>query len=147
MSNTSFEEIYDLFLMEIKDYKLNRLVSSELTIYLEGFLMLAIPDFDNCVKDLEDFDLSLGTFNSNLNLREKTIVSKIMVLKWLGKEINDVTQFNLHLNDSDFKHYAEGQNLKEKVEYSNRMREIISQDMLQYGIKNTPWSAWANGSF
>ena len=146
---TPFDDIYDLFLVEIKDYKIDYLQAwpTEISNYLQGFLMKAIPDFDNCVQNLEDYNLTNTQFNANLTLTEKSILSNLMVIKWLNKEINDVTQFNLHLNDTDFKHYSEAQNLQQKTSHRDGLREIINQDMTRYGLKNTPWSDWANGNF
>jgi hypothetical protein len=147
---TLFSDIYDLFLIEVRDYKLDNLYQSSPTdfdTYLQGFLIKAIPDFDNCNQDLEDFDLVNKQFTATLTLREQTILSELMALKWLTKEVNDVNQFTLHLTDTDFKHYSEAQNLKEKIEHRDRMREIIDQKMLSYGLKNAPWSTWAGGSY
>ena len=71
----------------------------------------------------------------------------MLVIEWMNSKILDVTQMQLHLNDTDFKHYAEGQNLKEKINAREILRETINQDMENYGIKQIPWSDWINGNF
>jgi len=80
-------------------------------------------------------------------LTEKTILADLMLIKWLEKQINNVTQFNLLLNDTDFKRYSEAQNLTSKVAHKNQLREIVNQDMTKYGLKNTKWSDWQNGVY
>ena len=55
--NTTYDEIIDLALISIEDYRLNSLFQSspdKFKIVLEGFLIRGISGFDNCVKDLSD---------------------------------------------------------------------------------------------
>ena len=70
-----------------------------------------------------------------------------MIIKWLDKQINNVTQFNLLLSDTDFRRYSEAQNLTAKVSHRNQLREIVNQNMLKYSLKNTSWTDWANGNY
>lgn len=152
--STSFDSIQDMFLLVVKDYKLDKLYlisqanhTNDFKNYLDGFLIISIPEFDNCIKNLENINLTDRYFYDNLSLKEQLIISKWMVMKWFDKEIQDVTQFNMHLTDTDFKHYAEANNLKSKMDYSVHMREKINQDMVNYSIKNIPWDDWAAGNF
>ena len=146
---TDYTEIYDLFLAEVKDYKLDILVASTpvLANYLCGFLKLAIPNFKNCLQDLEDRDDTTQTFNITLTETEKHIVVRWMVYEWFLREVQDVTQFNLSLSDTDFKRYAEANNLRSKQEYANGLREINSQKNTDYGLKGINWDAWIGGNF
>ena len=147
---TTYSEIYDLALITIRDYKLDELYDlnpTDFETYLKGFLIRAIPKFTNCQQDLDDRDDVADTFNITLTTKEQDILASLLINQWLNKEIQDVTQFNLHLNDTDFKHYAEGQNLKEKQNKFDENREIVNQDMVDYGLKNVDWTSWANGNF
>lgn len=149
--STQFSDIYDLFLVNVRDYKIDSLYNAatptNFNNYLYGFLINAIPEFYNCTKDLEDRDDDAQTFTETLTLEEKKILSNWMVYYWFLREVQNVTQFNLHLNDTDFKRYAEANNLKNKQEYANSLREIFSQKTVDYGIKNTPWEDWVNGNY
>lgn len=151
---TPFSEIYDLFLTNVKDYKIDKLYTlggdedSPFFNYLKGFLVKAIPNFTNCVKDLDDITSSTPTsFTSTLSGLEKNILSDLMTYEWFIKEVNDVTQFNLTLSDTDFKHFSEAQNLREKQEKADRMREMAEQKMTVYGLKNIPWANWGAGIY
>lgn len=147
---TSYSEVFDLFLVSVQDYKIDRLYSATPTAfenYLTGFLIKAIPRFDNCAQDLEDRDDTSKTFNITLTTTEKVILSNWMVYEWLQKNIQDIRQMNLHLNDTDFKHYSEQENLKGKMNHSHSIREIISQDMTSYELKNVDWTSWASGVY
>ena len=146
---TPFTDIYDLFLIGVSDYKLDQLYNISTTdfeTYLQGFLIRAVPKFDNCNQDLT-YSTTSAQFTETLTNTEKVILADLMTMEWMLKETQDVSQFNLLLNDTDFKHYAEGQNLKEKSAYLDKLREKVNQDMTVYGIKNTPWSDWANGEY
>lgn len=147
---TPFDSIYDLFLARIQDYNLNNLYNTSPTDFynlLQSYLIFAIPDFDNCVQDLSNYDLTNAQFNVSLSLTEQTILADLMTIKWLDKQINNVTQFNLLLNDTDFKRYSEAQNLTAKVSHRDQVREIVNQNLLKYGLNNTNWSNWQNGVF
>ena len=144
---TDFTDIYDLFLMNIQDYKLNNLYATStpnFETYLKGFLIRAIPNFKNCKTGL---DYSGNSFTVDKTLTEKLILSNLMVQEWFLKEVHNVTQFNILLSDTDFKRYAEANNLKSKADYSNMLREKISQLQTDYGLENVDWEAWSNGNF
>jgi len=148
---TPFEDVYDLFLVEIQDWKLDNLYDTSLSdfeIYLQGFMISAIPEFTNCAQDLSYTLTATPTFNSTLTLTEQKIMAKLMVLEWMQKKINNVNQFELHLNDNDFKHFSEAQNLNGKLNMRNMFREIVDRDMTIYGIKsNTDWDSWRAGVY
>lgn len=142
---TAYTEIYDLFLMTAKDYKLDELYNSseeDFAIYLQGFLVYAIADFTSCKNNLELRDDEEGTFLIDLTTKEKIILAKLMVMAWLKSQINNVTQFQLKLTDKDFKHHSESQNLTAKKEYYANLREEVSQDMVDYGYKDLDIESW-----
>lgn len=148
---TPYSEIYDLFLTTVSDYKIDELYDTGTEYfesYLKGFLIKAIPNFSNCVQDLDSIAPSTPlSFAVTLTSLEKGILSDLMTCEWFMKEINDVTQFNLTLSDTDFKHFSEAQNLREKQEKSDRMREMAEQKMTIYGLKNIPWADWNAGLY
>jgi hypothetical protein len=147
--NTPYSDIYSLFLVNVRDYKIDKLSLTpvDLANYLEGFLIMAIPEFYNCNQDLSDRDDSAQIFNIDLTLEEEKILSNWMTYYWFAREVQDVTQFNLHLNDTDFKHYAEANNLQSKQSYLNGLREIYMQRTVDYGIKSIDWTNWKAGLY
>jgi hypothetical protein len=150
MANTSFDEIYDLALVSFRDYRLDKLydISEEdFKNVLQGYLLKAIPKYTNCKKNLENIDTATKVFNDELTLTEKVILSDYTVIEWMNPQILDITQMELHLNDTDYKHFSEQQNLKGKIEVQNILREKVNQDATNYGLKNIPWEQWAVGNF
>jgi len=149
---TPYTDLYDLMLMQIKDYNLDALYQSEdgeekLNIYLQGFLVLAIPSFNNCQHDLSNRDDTSGTFNFDLTDAEKVILVDLMVIRWLVKEIQDVTQMKNILNDTDFKMYSNANNLSSKQNYLTELRERVSQAMSNYSLKYINWNKWFTGVY
>jgi len=147
---TAYSSIYDLFLQQIKDWKLDALYSADPTefeIYLEGFLILVLPAFaEHCDQDLSrDDDARL--FTEDLTDENKSILAMMMTEQWLMKEVQDIRQMNLHIVDKDFKTFSEAQNLREKSNYLITIRERISQTINEYSWYNNDWTAWISGDF
>lgn len=148
---TEISEVLEMALVSIQDYKLNNLYTKsqmheEWKNYLYGFLSLAVADFDNCVKSL-NYDVATGYFDSELNNKEKMILSRWIVYEWFVRETNNILQFNNQLNDNDFKRYSEANNLQQKSEYRDRTREIVMQMMVDYEKNLIDYKEWANGNF
>ncbi|MDV3426612.1 MAG: hypothetical protein LIR50_05415 [Bacillota bacterium] len=141
---TPFSEINDLFMISIgNDPKLQKMFddfikNNDITFeyFCEGLLIKSIAKFDNCANDLENRDESLRQFNCKLSTKEKNILAEWMMYFWFLRMVNDINSMKLHLNDSDFKHYAESQNLTAKMNYKNNINEEINLDMMNYGTKN-----------
>lgn len=135
---TSFDSIKDLALIIIRDYKLDKLYEKsvdDFQTYTDGMLIKSIPKFVECLQPL-DYDKDKREFANELSLKEQSILADWFVYTWFETNVNDVTQFNLHLTNTDFKHYAEANNLEAKSEYLDRMREKIKQDSLDYQNEN-----------
>lgn len=148
---SKFSEIFDLFMVQVKDWRLQSLYESstlDFEVYLSGFLMLSIPQFEEVCNQSLAHDEETKEFTETLSLDNKTILSKLMVEKWLEKEVQDVNQMNLHLQDRDFKVYSESQNLKEKSLHLDKTKEYNSQTMTAYSYsKSTDWANWLSGTF
>lgn len=142
IKTTPYTDIYDLFLVIADDYELTELyeVSEDnFLLYLQGYLMLAISDFKRCKKDLSLRDRHMRAFLVELDDKEKSILAKLMAKYWFKKKIQDVTQFQGKLNDKDFKHHSEAQNLTAKRNYYDIIREEVDQDINDYGYDNADW--------
>ena len=150
MGNTKISDIYKMFLLTIQDYRIKKMfidtpeVADDL---MQNFLIDAVSKFINCSKQINELDFENDTFFCELDIQEKTIIKDLMVIAWMNWNVNDITQMNWALNDNDFKHFSEEKNLKEKSEYADRLREKVSQDMVNYGLSHTPFKEWAVGNY
>lgn len=141
---TLFEKVYDRALMVIEDYKLNKLAEQDyeaFLLYLQGTLERSIPDFTSCNTDLSYNEVEdengnmVMAFDNELSNKEINILSSIMVYNWFSRKVQDVTQFQGHLSNKEFKAHSEANNLKEKSEYLDRLREKYNQDIVDYQVE------------
>lgn len=141
---TLFEKVYDRALMIIEDYKLNKLAEQDyeaFLLYLQGTLERSIPDFTSCNTDLsyneveDENGKKVMAFDKELSNKEINILSSIMVYNWFSRKVQDVTQFQGHLSNKEFKAHSEANNLKEKSEYLDRLREKYNQDIVDYQVE------------
>lgn len=147
---TSFEEIYRIFLNSISnDYRLKKMFEDAPEVaedMLQTWLIKAIAGFRDCKTDLSTtIDFDEKTFGVKLSLDESVILANLMLLSWMEYNINNIVQMDLSIQDRDFKTHAEERNLSGKVEYRDKMREIIAHDISEYTKKLYPISSWASG--
>jgi hypothetical protein len=141
---TSASEIYDLMMQKTADYRLLTLFEtseSDFEDYLEAWLKFAIVDFYTCEQALS-YDCSTKLFSVDLTTENQVILATLMMKHWMIKNVNDITQMNLHVTDRDFKVASEAMNLREKSAYLNTIKEECSQLLSNYEYKNNPWSDW-----
>ncbi|RPI82270.1 MAG: hypothetical protein EHM34_07195 [Nitrosopumilales archaeon] len=148
---TSLDEVCDLFLGRITDYRLTTLYttsgSGALNTYLEPYLLDAIDEFDVCDQALV-YSTSTQTFSVTLTSINKNMLSFIMVKYWLAKEIRDINQMRLHLFDRDYKTFAEANNLKTKIDLYTITCEEVSNKLTSYGYKRwVTWDDWDDQDF
>lgn len=146
---TSLSEIYDLFMQTVTDYRLIDLFNTsvpDFENYLESWLKFSIVEFNICDQSL-DYDETTKEFTVNLSLYNKVILANFMMKYWLQKAVNDVTQFNLHVTDRDYKVASEAQNLREKSTHLNMVKETCSQMLIDYGYRRADWTNWYNQEF
>jgi hypothetical protein len=147
---TEFEEIYKLFLNGISnDYRIKQMFLKDEAVaedMLLTWLSKAVTYFTDCLQDLENnFDIENGKFTLSLTLTEKVILADLMLLTWMDWNINNITQMNLSLQDSDFNRHAEAQNLRSKVAYANEWRERVYHQISEYTHKDITIADWATG--
>jgi hypothetical protein len=146
---TSIKEVYDFFMQTVTDYRLIDLFTTsedDFEEYLQAWLEFSIVEFKICDQDL-DFDEFTKEFPVILSRENKIILATLMMKYWLQKNVNDITQMNLHVTDRDFKVASEAQNLREKVAALNVVKEQCSQLLNDYGYGRVEWSDWYNQSF
>jgi hypothetical protein len=84
--STPYSEVYDRFLSKINSYFYSTLTLSELEDELYDYLVVAIENFDECDKLVDNNDF-LKQFNQTLNIREKDILATLMAIEYLTPKI------------------------------------------------------------
>lgn len=136
---TSFDEIIDLALTLIDDYKLIKLYNQSQTkflTYCDSLLIAAIPNFFRCNQSLE-YTAETRQFSNELTNAEISILADLWILEWFKKETQDSRKINALLQSSgSFKSHSAAQNLKEKSTYLDGLREKVEQKMTNYQLQN-----------
>lgn len=137
----------------ITDYKIDKLVKMDeqaFYTFMGGFLVNSVDMFDGCLSNLsyhqEEIINNEGTdfetveieyvFDEDLSSKEIYILSLGVAIGWYRKELDDVTQFKLHLSTRDFKSYSEQQNLQRRNERLVVMQEEFASEISNYQLNN-----------
>ena len=141
MKNTSYLEIIELILALTKSYEIDGIFDK---YGVNGLLELLLPYFKFASGELEVSDSGINTnrddelleFNSQLSDGEQLIFSKYVLIGYLTKDKNDILQMRLHLQDGDFKTYAEANNLNAKTNSLEILKEEVGWNVKKTGYKN-----------
>lgn len=148
---TPYDDILDLALVSIEDYRLNKVAiksPADFKLILEGFMIRGLSNFENCKKDLSDRNDDLHCFNVKLDDLEKSIIADWTAIMWLDKEINDTRQITSMLQNRNEAHrYSEANNLKAKADHRVQMVEDVKHKQSMYGLRHVNWKDWANGNY
>lgn len=142
---TSYFEIIELVLSLIKSYEIDGIFDKYSE---EGLLQLLLPYFKFASGELEISDSGINTdrddellqFSNHLTDGEQLIFCKYVLIGYLTKDKNDILQMRLHLQDGDFKTYAEANNLTAKTNSLEIIKEEVGWNIKKLGYKNT--NAW-----
>ncbi len=136
---TSFDTIETRALAVIEDYKLKKLFDSSIDgfeKYCDGLLMVAVPQFYECLKSLQ-YDEEARTFIADLNEQEVSILANFFVITWWQRENNNAAQIALKLkSNSSFVFNSEAQNFKEKQNVIDKLREENARQINAYLAAN-----------
>ena len=147
--STELREVYDFFMMKITDYRLDTLYNTSDTAfedYLQLWLDMAIVEFSMCDQSLA-YNNETKVFDELLTSQNKVMLATLMVKYWLKKNVNDITQMNLHVTDRDFKVASEAMNLREKKDYLIVVTEESDLLLNSYAYARNNWDDWYSQLF
>lgn len=147
---TPFTAIYDLALIVIEDYRINKLASANKEAfynYMRGFLVSGMSEFTGNLQSLDyisqqETDIQTGEtstvyyFVNTLTSKEQSILAKTIVYKWATRQVQDYTKFNPPLNVKEFKNQEVPNSVKQRSEYLDKLLENIHYDIEQYQLSD-----------
>ena len=135
---TPFSDVYTLFLSNITDYSLGELDDYSLEENMKNWLINGIVNYPNPKSNLSSFDLERSEFTDDLDLTEKVILAKLMVIEYINPYIIDETLLKQKLSLKDYSNYSPANHLKElrQIKWSlhTEVSRIISRQ--SYSVKN-----------
>jgi hypothetical protein len=141
---TPFSSIIDRGMTMFQDWRVDALYNTNYSSfyqYMVGYVENASDDFDGVLKDLSyttqtESGSTVYYFNSTLTNKEIRILAMGLCLSWMQNNLNDVRQMNTHLNIKDFKSFSEGNNLKQRQEQYDKLREDFKREIMEYQMQD-----------
>ena len=141
---TTYSDIYELVLSLISSYKIDDIYVKDgedgIEIFFMPYLKIAAGELENSAGiDISDRDDILRQFNIKLSDGKQLIIAKYIMIGYLSKETHDIMQMQLHLQDGDFKTYAEKNNLEGKLNALYMLKEEVGYDVKRSGYNGFNW--------
>lgn len=131
MSTTS-DEIFEVFTSKLSDYRYLEYTDDELKGEFGRLLRNAMSRFYTCDK-LTSYNKDLKEFGEELSYDEIDILSELMVLFWMAREVSNIERFKDRLSSKDFQNHSKA-NLLDKVLNSKKDKSNeVDKIMAEYG--------------
>ena len=143
--NTKYSDVFELFLAIMKSYEIDEIIYSKDEETIKTLLLPYIKyasgelENNNSQIDISDRNDELGEFNQVLSDGKQLIIAELMLIGYLSSETYDILQMKLHLQDGDFKTYAEKNNLDGKMNALYSLKEEVSYKLKKIGYKEFVW--------
>lgn len=131
--NTSFEEIYTIFLNKISDFEIASLEDDEIAEYCERFLVSALSKIHNLTNDLTDRDDF--EFSSELTDIEKEIITCQMVVEWIDSKLNTSSLLTLFVGTKDENMASQANFINALSELKDKQRSTVNTLMRNYQFR------------
>ena len=146
---TNFENIYNLSLVTIGDYKLKKLISidsEQFYKYMRSLLTTGIPEFSGCLQSLDYISqqetndngdtYTAYYFVNDLSVTEQAILARLVIIKWWEQKLQEVTVFQGSIPDRDFSKMEIANGLKQKSEYKDKLYDEVARLTSEYQCDN-----------
>ena len=147
---TNVEQVYDIALITIKDYRLDNLAKADYSAflkYLQGLLVKGIPEFTgnilgdltiekNVTVDEDGNEITTYSFTRDLTPKEISILAETVVYNWVQSIQNDAVLLRAHLGVKEFKQLEISASMKQRSEYIVKLFEKIHYDITQLQLDN-----------
>ena len=122
--NTSYKEIYDIFVNKITDFNFLNLLPDDIEELCLKYLKSAITKFIKCKKDLSERSDILQVFYIELDDIEKEILGTMMVVEWLTPQVYNIMNTKQFLGDKEYKYYSQANHLDKLI----KLRDTSIED-------------------
>lgn len=139
---TPFSEIFDFFLVKVKDYDLARMQNEDMEALLTQYLRVACVRFKVCRKNLQNRDMKLKQFNEQLSDSEMEILAEHIMVQWLESYLNDTDILRNKLNTKDFNFFSPA-NLLEQIRDRYETAEFHARKLTNaYSYEDVDLKGW-----
>lgn len=130
---TPFEEVYNLFLSQVKMYELAMMNETLLEENMHLWLTGALSYFSHMTtKDLYNREFGLSAFSEELSPQEKVILAKHMTHVYLSTFLITEQNISQALNSRDYRMYSPANQLKALQELASKISRDANTLMSRY---------------
>lgn len=122
MEQTSFSDIYKVFLSKITEDMYMELTPQDTKKLLHELLIDALHWFEFPRQDIYNYNAEAECYNIALSTEEQNIIATYMVVEWLGQQLASIENTRMKYSGADFKftsqanHMSKVQSLKKHYE-------------------------------
>jgi hypothetical protein len=142
---TKYSDVFEIVLSLMESYKINIIFDtndeSGINTFFLPYIKFASGELENnnATFNISDRNDTIFEFNEDLSDGKQLIIAKLIITGYLSKETHDILQMKLHLQDGDFKTYAEKNNLEGKLTALYMLKEEINYDLKKTGYNSFLW--------
>lgn len=130
--NTSFLDIYKVFLDKISDFAILKLEDDEIQDYCRSLLIAALPKVNPLENDLS-YSLEENSFTTTLLPVEIEIIAIQMVAEWIEPQLNSTLLTKQFIGTKDENFFAQANHidkLKVMLEYQEARSRKLRRDYM-----------------
>lgn len=141
--STPFGKVFDSFLSKIEDdLYANDQFDAETD--MTKLLNAAIIQFQFPKVDIFDKDDSLKQFNVDLSIYEIEILSNLMTLEWVKRQIKSVKLVQQMIGDKDFRLTSQANHLKVLIDLKSEAENEVNSLITKYSYTNNRQSLYGD---
>ena len=133
---TSFDDIYSLFLATIDDYDMASIDDDELEYVLSSYLLNSLGHLQNGITNISEIDIDKKVFNVDLSYVERLAIAKAMKLEWVSTKKHSQELMAKAIGDRDYKAIQGTEYLKELTRVEKELRKEIDRILIDYSYSN-----------
>jgi len=135
---TSYSEIDNMFLSDIKDDELLLYDVDDRNEILDNLRRKAIAQFKCCLKDLSDRNEQERQFNADLTDEEILILATAMRKFWLNDKIYDLKLLKQRMSTKDWKMTSQAEHLLRLMDLKRETDKELSRMIVDYTFYSYP---------
>jgi hypothetical protein len=141
--STPYDKLFDSFLSKIED-DLYTNIQFDAEADMMKLLNAAIIAFQFPKVDIFDKDDDLQQFNVDLSLHEIEILSNLMKLEWIKRQINSVSLIKQMIGDKDFRITSQANHLKVLIDLKTETEKEVNSLVTKYSYTNNRQSLYGD---
>lgn len=140
---TKFSEIYERAIFKFTDYSFLNEITDFKEALLQKYLLAAVADFQHsCTVDLNDYDLELEQFNTELDNEIIEILSWGIAYYWISAKALNSELLRNTIHNKDYTSYSPANLLKEIQSLRGAVEQEFRGRVRTYSFRHGDIDTW-----